>query len=103
MKSHLFTRKLQSIDFGRWVVIAIIAGAVGLGALAIAAAAVNVRQAQAMLERQKAAEIDRENLSFCERLGVSPGSPAFPTCIDGLAQIRRQHEERLNTDSGNFL
>lgn len=49
------------------------------------------------LERQWAAEIERENDEICDSLGMTSAS-SRPTCAEVLARVRRLHEERLSRE-----
>jgi hypothetical protein len=57
---------------------------------------------RAAAERQKTAIVAAENLTFCNKLGLNAGTGAFSICAEGLAEIRRLHEERVNAQF-NFL
>ena len=103
MKFNLIVGKLQTINVVSLAMAVTIAGGVTVFVSAAAANSTNSCAAQAILDSQKATEIQRENLSFCEQLGASPGSSAFQTCVAGLTKIRRQHEERLNPEASNFI
>lgn len=50
-----------------------------------------------------AAEIEREDIGVCTSLGAGPGTPAFAACVDGLTQIRKQHERRVAQDLYGIL
>ena len=103
MKLDPTVGKLQTIKVVRLATAVAIAGAVTIFVSAAAADPTSTCDAQTILDRQKAAEIKRENLSFCEQLGASPGSSNFQTCVDGLTKIRRQHEEQLNPEASNYI
>jgi hypothetical protein len=55
-------------------------------------------EVRASLDRQWAAEIERENGEVCASFGMTSAS-GQSTCAEALARVRRQHEERLSRDS----
>ena len=57
---------------------------------------------RAAAERQKTAIVAAENLTFCNKLGLNAGTGAFSICAEGLAEIRRLHEERASAEF-NFM
>jgi hypothetical protein len=85
-----------------WLGGAFMAAAVVVGAWILVHALINGPKARAMIERQNANQIVQEDLAFCGKFGVAPGTPAFSTCADELAQIRRRHEERMGADRDFF-
>lgn len=54
--------------------------------------------ARPSLERQWAAEIERENGEVCASLGIVSAS-GQSTCAEALARVRRLHEERVSRES----
>ena len=56
---------------------------------------INGPETRAIVASRIAGEIAQENREFCTRLGLRPGTRAFGTCTAELADIRRQHEQRL--------
>jgi len=56
--------------------------------------------ARAAAEREEAMAIEKESRIFCSGLGLVAGSELYARCTDGLAEIRRRHQERLTSDLG---
>ena len=54
--------------------------------------------ARATAEREQAMAIEKESRVFCTGLGLLAGSELYARCTDGLAEIRRRHQERLTSD-----
>lgn len=54
--------------------------------------------ARATAEREEAKAIERESRVFCTGLELVAGSELYARCTDGLAEIRRRHQERLTSD-----
>lgn len=54
--------------------------------------------ARAAAEREQAMAIEKESRVFCTGLGLVAGSELYASCTDGLAEIRRRHQERLTSD-----
>lgn len=52
---------------------------------------------RASLERQRTAEIDREDREICAQLGATEAS-SHSACVEALTKVRRSHEERLSRD-----
>jgi hypothetical protein len=83
-----------------WVPLAV------LGATVIAAAGVAVLYGPAMRERAarlKAEQIDQENRTLCEKLGMPHGSERFGACAGVLLEARRLHEDRLAIEAAGII
>lgn len=52
---------------------------------------------RASLERDRAADIDRENREVCTELGATT-APSLSDCAEALKKVRRRHEDRLSQD-----
>jgi hypothetical protein len=57
---------------------------------------VNGPAMRAAAERQEAQQIDLEDRTYCQKLGMNYGTDLFATCATTLAEIRRLHGVRLN-------
>jgi hypothetical protein len=84
----------------RWLFGAVLVAILGSVLWMFISVKVNGPKMRAMIESQKAEELEQENRVFCAKFGVTFGTSTFATCASELAQIRRQHEERLNRDPG---
>jgi hypothetical protein len=102
MKSNLLTEDSRSVRLLGWLGGAFMAAAVVVGVWILVHALINGPKARAMIEQQNASQIAQENLAFCGKFGGVPGTSAFNTCADELAQIRRRHQERMDSDLGIF-
>ena len=47
--------------------------------------------------------IEQENARFCIKIGVAPESAAFSTCVEGLGDLRRSHEQRIQAEMQGLL
>lgn len=77
-----------------------------LGATVIATAGIAVLYGPAMRERAerlKAEQIDQENRTLCEKLGMPHGSDRFGACAGVLLEARRLHEDRLAIEAAGIL
>ena len=54
-------------------------------------------------QEQSARIIEQENARFCARLGVVPDSTAYSTCVEGLGDLRRSHEQRIQAEMQGLL
>jgi hypothetical protein len=77
--------------------------ALGVGFIVIVAAGIlygviSGAQLNAAAERRWAEEIEQENLAFCAKAGMTPGTDAFVGCANDLTHIRQQHKQRLVND-----
>lgn len=54
-------------------------------------------------QEQTARAIDQENVQFCAKLGLGPGSNAYVACIEGLGDVRRRHQQRLYAEHQGIL
>jgi hypothetical protein len=102
MKSNLLTEDFQSVGLLGWLGGAFMGIAVAVGAWILVHALINGPKARAMIEWQNANQIAQEDLALCRKFGAVPGTSAFRTCADELAQIRRRHQERMDSDLGIF-
>jgi hypothetical protein len=75
--------------------------AVGFGGL-VTYDQTNGPRLSAAHERQRAAETGQEDRTFCTKLGLAPGTAQFSSCGDGLADYRRQAEERFAKETGPY-
>src|SRR2546421_10148819 len=50
---------------------------------------------QERAERLQAEQIDQENRTLCEKLGISLGSERFTACAEVLSEARRQEVKRF--------
>jgi hypothetical protein len=57
------------------------------------------RNLRATAERNTATAIEEENRAFCTGLGIAQETEAYVRCADGLANVRRTHEGRLNAEA----
>jgi hypothetical protein len=46
--------------------------------------------------------IAQENLAFCGKLGMAPGTTAHADCVEGLSGLRTRHEQRIQMDAQAF-
>jgi hypothetical protein len=102
MSTTLPTRagRAVNVDFSFRSVFAVVVGAgfaiaVGVLCWMLTYTIINGPQMRAARERQLAEEIERENLAFCTKFGITPGTDAFVGCANDLTHVRRQHEQRL--------
>jgi hypothetical protein len=100
MKSDLRTEESRSASLLGWLGAVFMGTAVAVGAWVLAHVLINGPRARVMIEWQNANEIAQEDLALCGKFGAVPGTSAFRTCADELAQIRRRHHERM--DPGVF-
>jgi hypothetical protein len=104
MKMDLLTEDFRSMGPARWLVGAGVAGAVLVGAWIVVHALIYAPQARAMVERQNAEEIARDNLAFCGKLGMAPGMQAFITCADDTrTSARRRSYNGSARITGNYV
>jgi hypothetical protein len=64
----------------------------------LSAAVIHGQGARASAERSSAIAIEEENRTFCASLGLIQTTEVYQRCADGLTDIRRRHEERLNLE-----
>jgi hypothetical protein len=93
-------RRAVNVDFSFRSVSALVVGggfAIAVGGLCwtLTYTIINGPQMRAAMERQLAEEIEGENLAFCTKFGITPGTDAFVGCANDLTHVRRQHEQRL--------
>lgn len=51
-------------------------------------------------ELARGLEIDRENLDFCDKVGLHRHSSAFSACLSDLMEIRANQDRRRNEAAG---
>jgi hypothetical protein len=81
--------------FARSLRRALIAGTVLASVIVAAQFLIEGPRTRAIVASRIAGEIAEENRDFCTSLGIRPGTRAFGTCTAELADIRRQHEQRI--------
>ena len=54
-------------------------------------------------QEQSTRIIEQENARFCTKIGVAPESAAFSTCVEGLGDLRRSHEQRIQAEMQGLL
>jgi hypothetical protein len=99
MNSDLLVTNNPSIGLTGWLVPAIAAIVIAVGAGTVIFVMINGPKMRAVIERERAAEVEEENRAFCTKFALTPGTNAFVACANGLSHIRLQHEERLNRDN----
>jgi|RhiMethySRZTD1v2_1073278.scaffolds.fasta_scaffold5335509_1 hypothetical protein len=67
-------------------------------AVAIGGALLYGSTVHASFERQRTADIEREDGEVCASLGMTSASGRL-ACTEALTRVRRQHEERLSRES----
>lgn len=102
MKSNPLTATVGPMEVRGWIVCAGLAATAAVGIWTVTSALINGPAARAMVERQNAEEIARENRTFCTKFGMAPNTSAFRTCADDLAQIRQRQEDRWKRDFEMF-
>lgn len=100
MNSEYHLIKDERATLSRWLFGALLAAVLGSLFWMFISVKINGPKMRAMIESQKAEELEQENRVFCAKFGVTFGTSTFASCADELARIRRQHEERLNRDPG---
>jgi uncharacterized protein HemX len=73
----------------------VLAAVLVAAALAIGSAMTCGPAVHASRDRERIAEIDREDREVCSQLGVASSLSA---CVEALTKVRRRHEERLSRD-----
>jgi hypothetical protein len=71
--------------------------------IALGASFLYGQKVRAAVERNTATVIEDENRTFCTSLGVAPATEAYTRCADGLANVRRLHQERFNLEAVGVL
>ena len=79
-----------------WIGRAALASAAASLAILILYMVVNGPRLAELAEVQRAQEIERENLAFCQKFGIDRNSANFAACAEDLAAIRRRHAERIS-------
>jgi hypothetical protein len=46
--------------------------------------------------------IAQENIAFCGKFGVGPGTAAHADCVEGLSALRTRHEQRMQIEAEAF-
>lgn len=70
----------------------LVAAALAIGSAMICGPALNASR-----ERERTAELDREDREVCAQLGAAEAS-RHSACVEVLTRVRRRHEERLSRD-----
>jgi hypothetical protein len=68
-------------------------------AFVLASAFLYGQSLRATSELNKATATAEENRAFCTSLGIAEATEAYVRCTDGLANVRRLHQERLNAEA----
>jgi hypothetical protein len=100
MNSEIHLIKDERATLPRWLLGAVLVAILGSLLWMFISVKINGPKMRAMIESQKSEELEQENRVFCAKFGATFGTSTFATCANALALIRRQHEERLNRDSG---
>jgi hypothetical protein len=82
---------------GTWTPIVAVAGVVIVLAAVLPSPAM-----RAKAEQLKAEQIDQENRTLCEKIGMLPGSERFAACASVLSEVRKRQAERFAAEMGNF-
>jgi hypothetical protein len=58
---------------------------------------------QERAEQLQAEQIDQQNRTLCEKLGIAHGSERFTACADVLSEARRQEVKRFAKEVAGIL
>ena len=72
-------------------------------AAAVGWAMMNGPRLHAEAQNQTAMQIEAENRSICQRLGMPSGSDRYSACAGELNGVRQRHEDRVAGRSAGFL
>ena len=73
-----------------------------VGVVIVSAAVLPSPAMRAKAEQLKAEQIDQENRTLCEKIGMPSGSERFAACAGVLSDVRKRQAERVAAEMADF-
>lgn len=84
-----------------WRRLAVIGALLAIGASLALSYVVGGRMRTQMQESATKA-IAQENIAFCGKFDIGPGTAAHADCVEGLSALRTRHEQRMQIEAEAF-